>query len=147
MHQIKIAESFLTDYPRKEEVLAEFHRVVFEQLPVEQLQNANEESIAYLYTHCKNAGFLYSKVSVYYEMDQLLVSCNDFQKVLDVWNKLNANLDYRERHWFFLFYIRSKVQIICSLYFGTCLQSIKMLWFPLEISPFICATVYCSVDT
>ena len=30
-------------------------------------------------------------------MDQLLVSCNDFQKVLDVWNKLNANLDYRER--------------------------------------------------
>ena len=97
VHQIKIAESFLTDYPRKEEVLAEFHRVVFEQLPVEQLQNANEESIAYLYTHCKNAGFLYSKVSVYYEMDQLLVSCNDFQKVLDVWNKLNANLDYRER--------------------------------------------------
>ena len=96
VHQVKIAESFLTDYPRKEEVLAEFHRVVFEQLPVEQLQNANEESIAYLYANGKNMLF-YSKVSAYYEMDQLLVSCNDFQKVLDVWNKLNANLDYRER--------------------------------------------------
>ena len=30
-------------------------------------------------------------------MDQLLVSCNDFQKVPDIWNKLNANLDYHER--------------------------------------------------
>ena len=97
VHQIKIAESFLTDYPRKEEVLAEFHRVVFEQLPVEQLQNdANEESIAYLYANGKNMLF-YSKVSAYYEMDQLLVSCNDFQKVPDIWNKLNANLDYHER--------------------------------------------------
>ena len=96
VHQVKIAESFLTDYPRKEEVLAEIHRVAFEQLPVEKLQNANEESIAYLYANGKNMLF-YSKVSAYYEMDQLLVSCNDFQKVPDIWNKLNANLDYRER--------------------------------------------------
>ena len=97
VYQVKMAESFLTDYPRKEEGIAEIYRVAFKQLPMRKVQNANEESIAYLYTHCKNAGFLYSKVSVYYEMDQLLVSCNDFQKVLDVWNKLNANLDYRER--------------------------------------------------
>ena len=97
VHQIKMAESFLTDYPRKEEGMAEIYRVAFKQLPMRKVQNANEESMAYLYTHCKNAGFLYSKVSAYYEMDQLLVSCNDFQKVSDVWNKLNTNLDYRER--------------------------------------------------
>ena len=94
VHQVKIAESFLTDYPRKEEVLAEIHRVAFEQL--EQLQNANEESIAYLHANGRNMVFS-SKVSAYYEMDQLLVSCNDFQKIRDIWNKLNANLDYRER--------------------------------------------------
>ena len=97
VHQVKMAESFLTDYPRKEEGMAEIYRVAFKQLPMRKLQNANEESIAYLYTHCRNTGFLYSKVSAYYEMDQLLVSCNDFQKIRDIWNKLNTNLDYRER--------------------------------------------------
>ena len=94
VHQVKIAESFLTDYPRKEEVLAEIHRVAFEQL--EQLQNANEESIAYLYANGRNMVFS-SKIAAYYEMDQLLVSCNDFRKIRYVWNKLNTNLDYRER--------------------------------------------------
>ena len=94
VHQVKIAGSFLTDYSRKEEVLAEIHRVAFEQL--EQLQNASEESIAYLYANGRNMVFS-SKMAAYYEMDQLLVSCNDFQKVSDIWNKLNANLDYRER--------------------------------------------------
>ena len=96
VHQVKMAESFLTDYPRKEEVLAEIHRVAFEQLPVEKLQNANEESIAYLHANGRNMVFS-SKVSAYYEMDQLLVSYGDFQKIRDIWNKLNANLDYRER--------------------------------------------------
>ena len=94
VHQVKMAESFLTDYPRKEEVLAEIHRVAFEQL--EQLQNANEESIAYLYANGRNMVFS-SKIAAYYEMDQLLVSCNDFRKIRYVWNKLNTNLDYRER--------------------------------------------------
>ena len=93
VHQIKIAESFLTDYPRKEEVLAEIHRVAFEQLPVEKLQNANEESIAYLYANGRNMVFS-SKVSAYYEMDQLLVSCNDFQKIRDIWAKLSDASNY-----------------------------------------------------
>ena len=97
VHQVKMAESFLTDYPRKEEGMAEIYRVAFELLPLEQLQSANEESIAYLYTHCRNTGFLYSKVSAYYEMDQFLVSYDDFKKISDVWYKLNPKLDYYER--------------------------------------------------
>ena len=108
VHQVKMAESFLTDYPRKEEVLAEIHRVAFEQLPVERLQNANEESIAYLYANYRNAGFLHSKISTYYEVDQLLVSYDDFPKIRDAWAKFNNILNYYQER------LKRRRQTLCS---------------------------------